>query len=174
LVIGDATATSLAIGRSGITTDFPSGSTVDFTGATVTGLSAAQPRVESSWNATGLTVGAPVFVSGTDAVSHGNANAVSTSDIIGLVSTSGATGKVVTHGITTASFAAGDTMFSAGDVIYLSTTTGRITFTRPTTAGDTIFELGYLRDSTGLSATTVDGETAEIFFNVGPRILIGV
>jgi len=38
LNIGGTTATSLAIGRLGVTTDFPSGSTVDFTGATVTGF----------------------------------------------------------------------------------------------------------------------------------------
>jgi len=38
LDIGATTATSLSVGRSGVTTDFPSGSTVDFTGATVTGL----------------------------------------------------------------------------------------------------------------------------------------
>ncbi len=38
VTLGGTTATSLALGRSGVTTDFPSGSTVDFTGATVTGL----------------------------------------------------------------------------------------------------------------------------------------
>ena len=38
ITVGGTNAGAIAIGRSGITTDFPSGSTVDFTGATVTGL----------------------------------------------------------------------------------------------------------------------------------------
>jgi len=38
ITIGATDASAVAIGRSGITTDFPAGSTVDFTGATVTGL----------------------------------------------------------------------------------------------------------------------------------------
>jgi hypothetical protein len=38
LIGGAATTSAVVIGQSGITTDFPSGSTVDFTGATVTGL----------------------------------------------------------------------------------------------------------------------------------------
>jgi hypothetical protein len=46
MAIGGATATSLAIGRSGITTDFVSGSTVDFTDVVVTGLSLGTPRQE--------------------------------------------------------------------------------------------------------------------------------
>jgi len=38
ITIGGTSASAIAIGRSGITTDFLSGSTVDFTGVTVTGL----------------------------------------------------------------------------------------------------------------------------------------
>jgi hypothetical protein len=49
LVIGGTSATSLAIGRSGVTTDFPSGSTVDFTGATVTGLSAGTTTLQDAY-----------------------------------------------------------------------------------------------------------------------------
>ena len=36
--VGTISASAVTIGRSGVTTDFPSGSTVDFTGATVTGF----------------------------------------------------------------------------------------------------------------------------------------
>jgi hypothetical protein len=46
MAIAGTTATSLALGRSGITTSFLSGSTVDFTGTIVVGLSLGTPRQE--------------------------------------------------------------------------------------------------------------------------------
>jgi len=52
ITIGGTSASALAIGRSGITTDFLSGSTVDFTGATVTGLTATFLNVGSATAAT--------------------------------------------------------------------------------------------------------------------------
>jgi len=117
----------------------------------------------------GLTIGAPVYISAADTVAHADANAEGTSNVIGLVLTVGASGTVVTHGVATAVFQGGDT-WTAGDPVYLSLTSGRFTFdTSSHTTGDTIIELGYLKDGTGLTATTVDGETAEIHFNVGSR-----
>ena len=57
MTLGGASATSLAIGRSGITTDFPSGSTVDFTGATVTGISSSGVAADDA----SLIIGTQVF-----------------------------------------------------------------------------------------------------------------
>ena len=51
LNIGTSTATAITIGRSGITTDFPSGSTVDFSGVTVNGLSNSFLNVGSATDA---------------------------------------------------------------------------------------------------------------------------
>jgi hypothetical protein len=129
----------------------------------------APNHVRSTWDTSGLTVGAPVYPTTTAAtVAHADASTVTTSKVIGLVGTVGASGDVVTHGLVTAIFAGGDLGWANGAPIFLSPTTGRVTFTAPAASGETVIELGYLRDGTGLSATTVDGETASVFFNVGP------
>lgn len=61
LVIGGSTATSIAIGRSGIITDFLPGSTVDFTSVTVTGLSGAASSLSATL-AVGNTTGDSAMV----------------------------------------------------------------------------------------------------------------
>lgn len=142
----------------------------------------AADRLIQTFVTTGLTVGAPVYItSTTDTVGHGDADVEAQSNIIGLVETVGGAGvgKVVTHGLALAVFAAGDT-WTNGDPVFLSTDTGRCCFTAPSGDQDTIIELGYLKDATGsgassgLSATTVDGETAWIHLHIGARTLIDV
>lgn len=126
------------------------------------GVAEASQVVITDIATTGLTVGAPVYVSGTDTASHTDASALSTSLFIGIVKTVGAagTGEIVTDGVTAMSFAAGLTV-SAGDQIYLSETVARVTNVAPAASGSVAASIGICHDTTGLTATTVDGETAD-------------
>ena len=138
--------------------------------------SSSSAFVSSTYTTTGLTVGAPVYISATDTTAHGDADVEATSNIIGLVLTVGASGTVITHGLATAVWEGGltgGTYPVAGNPVFLSTTPGRVTTVAPTGAGDTVIELGYVKDPSTLTATTtVDGDLAEIHFNVGSRVLV--
>lgn len=108
------------------------------------------PRVLTSvHNATGgtLTKGTPVYVSGTHVsglptVAGADSNGASTYPAIGLVLndiTDGNDGKVVMSGII-------DTIntssYSAGDALYISSTAGVLTTTRPTASSEQVQKVG--------------------------------
>jgi hypothetical protein len=151
LAIGGTTATSIAIGHSGITTDFPSGSTVDFTGATVTGIPAAGADSLSSVLAIGDTTGANniVITSGQSVTGANELTLVSTttgtaafdSGTTGAVNVgTGASAKTVTVGSVTGAAA---TTLRAG--------TGAMTLTA-----------GGIFDVNATGAVTIDGTTVGI------------
>lgn len=68
LSLGTATATSITIGRSGVLTDFPSGSDVDFTGANVTGLSLGAESLAATLAVGNTTGGNDVIFTSGDAI----------------------------------------------------------------------------------------------------------
>jgi len=78
LSLGTATATSITIGRSGVLTDFPSGSSVDFTGATVTGLALGASSLAATLAVGNTTGGNDIIftsgdvIQGEDAAAGGN------------------------------------------------------------------------------------------------------
>jgi len=113
---------------------------------------------------TGLTVGNPVYITGTDDTTAAtDASAASTSEsFVGIVRTIGAlgTGEVVTSGTASALIEAGLTGGDypvAGDPVYLSETAGRITTIAPSgnpQTGIVVYPIGYMRNDTGLNPTT--------------------
>jgi len=112
---------------------------------------------------TGLTVGAPVYLTTTaDTYAHCDADAAGTSDWVGFVKTVGGlgTGEVVMAGKTDAAFEVGLTI-TVGDALFLSTVTGRVTNVAPSGVGDTVYELGYCNEVQAGGSTT-DGEALEV------------
>lgn len=138
------------------------------------GVAEAAQVVVTDLATTGLDSGAPVYISGADTASHTDADAEGTSNFVGFVKTVGAagTGEIVASGIALAAFEGGLSGYAAGNPVYLATTAGRVTFNEPTGSGDTVYEVGYLVNTTGLTATTVDGETAEVFISKGQRSVL--
>jgi len=136
------------------------------------GTSSAATMITTTFATTGLTVGAPCYVSALDTASECDADAVATSDVIGFVKTVGAagTGEVVLGGVTNMAFEVGLNVLP-GEVIYLSTVTGRVTNVAPSGTGDTVYEVGFANDSESGGATT-DGEALECVIHFGSRVVV--
>ena len=97
----------------------------------------------------GITQYYAVRISSDDTVLHTDADAISTSKVIGFATQSIAVGNSVSiqeNGV----LAGALTGATAGDVYFLSTTTGQITTTRPTGAGDAVVKVGYAKNATDL------------------------
>lgn len=130
---------------------------------------------------TGLTVGNPVYVTTTDDTTAAtDASALATAEsFVGIVRTIGAlgTGEVVTSGTAAALVEAGLTGGDypvAGDPIYLSETAGRVTTIAPSDtpqSGTIIYPIGYVRNDTGLTATTT-GASDLLNIELRPGLLI--
>lgn len=109
-------------------------------------------------NAGSIVIGTPVFSSSAGGVDKGDASAVGTSDIVGLVGdttiATTASGAIVTEGVLTATTAEWDAVFGTtggltfNTFYYLSTTTGEGTATAPVTVGDSVVELGIALSTT--------------------------
>ena len=84
----------------------------------------------------------------------------------------GGTGQVVSYGRVAIAWVGGETKPANGVSVYLSTTAGLATSVPPATPGNVVHHIGYVTDNTGLSATTIAGETATVsFFIDGSRIV---
>jgi hypothetical protein len=114
---------------------------------------------------TGLAIGNPVYITTTDDTTAATqADVLATSEaFVGIVRTIGAlgTGEVVTSGTASALVEAGLTTTDypvAGDPVYLSElVAGRVTTIAPSgnpQSGEVIYQIGYVRNDTGLTATT--------------------
>ena len=115
---------------------------------------------QTSGEAGGIVAGMAVYSSAIDTVKKGKANALSTSEIIGLVQativTTGA-GTIQTSGVMSLTTALWDAMagttggLSYGVVYYLDpATSGNITSTAPTTVGQTAVRIGRAISTTEL------------------------
>jgi len=150
-------------------------------------LVAATPvtgQVEQTYgNDTGFAISANRLVA-PDA-SGGGANDVAeasatndgpSSSLIGVTETSipdTGTGQVISYGRVPIAWVGGEAKPSNSAPVYLSTTAGLATSVPPAAAGNIILLIGYVTDNTGLSATTISGETALVsFFIDGPRLVV--
>lgn len=109
-----------------------------------------------------VVIGTPVYVNGDDTVKKALADAISTSEIIGLVTdvsvAASDPARILTDGRLTATTAQWDAVtgetggLTAGSVYYLDpSTAGKLTTTAPTTEGDTVVRVGK-----ALSATVLE------------------
>lgn len=110
---------------------------------------------------TGLTVGRAAFVSALNVASHTDAQAVSTSEVVGFVKTIGiaGTGELVTAGVISVAVASG-LAITAGDVLFLgavgidTAVAGQISNTTASfTTGDTIYEVGIANTTNGATSS---------------------
>ena len=145
---------------------------------------ASTERVKQTYgNDTGLAISANRLVA-SDA-SGGGANDVAeasaTSDgpdsrLLGVTEASipdAGTGQVISYGRVPVAWVGGEAKPANSASVYLSTTAGLATSVPPVTAGNIILLIGYVTDNTGLSATTISGETALVsFFIDGPRLVV--
>jgi hypothetical protein len=118
-------------------------------------------QVKDFYTTTGRTVGQPVIADGNaSAATAADATVLSTSEgFVGIVLTVGGAGvgEVVTQGRAVSLFAAGVATPVAGDPVYLSETTGRVTPIAPSgtpNSGIIIFPIGVVKDTTSTSGGT--------------------
>ena len=109
--------------------------------------------------ASAIVIGAPVYVFGADSVKKAQANAAGTADVFGLVFdvsiTNATTGQIAMNGLVTATTGQWDAVtgqtggLTIGATYFLdAATSGKLTSTPPTTAGQLVCIVG-----TGLSTT---------------------
>ena len=104
-----------------------------------------------------VDAGTPVYVSASDTLSPADASALATAQVVGLANEdigAGGTGEYVTHGrVTKADWTSiiGAAALTAGSVYYLSTTTGDLTTTAPTTVGEVVVRIGIALSTTTLN-----------------------
>lgn len=112
-------------------------------------------------NASAITIGQPVYVKSNGNVDLARANALGTSNVLGLVRdssiASSAVGLIQTDGVLTATTAEWDAVtgetggLTAGSVYYLSASTaGRLTTTAPTSSGQLVVRVGVALSNTEL------------------------
>lgn len=127
------------------------------------------------WNTNGNvgTINANELVAsnGTDStVDLASATAVSSASVYGVCSTTAATGQplpLYQVGPHLVKFVGGLTGYTPGDPVYLSLTSGHATFDVSLFgSGNVVIQIGWLQDDTGLSGTTVLGETATVLFDI--------
>ena len=122
-------------------------------------------------NAVAIVIGTPVYSSANDNVDKAQANALATTDVIGLVAdtsiAAGATGGIQLEGILTATTGQWDAVagttggLTKNTIYYLSASTaGQLTATSPSTAGQ-------YSASVGIAVSTT-----EMKIDVRPRILL--
>ena len=125
--------------------------------------------------AVALAAGEAVYISAANTVNKANATADNDAAhflgvaeaIIGAAST----GLITSEGIAPIQFIGGLTV-AAGEEIYLSATAGHVTNVAPGTSGNVELSIGFVKDTTGLSATTVLGETGIVHLVRGPKMLV--
>lgn len=111
--------------------------------------------------AAAIVIGAPVYISANDTMKRAQANAVSTSKVIGLgydISTAAAAaGNVAINGTLTATTGQWDAVAgTTGGLVFNTTyyldpaTVGKITGTAPTTVGQTVVSIGIASSTTEL------------------------
>lgn len=113
-------------------------------------------------SATTVTIGQPVYISAASSFKRAQSNALSTSDLIGLVYdtsiAAAASGNVAVAGVMTATTGQWDTVTGASGGLVFGTdyfvdpaTPGKLTSTAPTTVGQVVVPVG-----TGLNTTDME------------------
>lgn len=117
---------------------------------------------QNNANASPIVIGSAVYSPSAGNVNLAKANAIGTSDVVGLVAdvsiTNATTGNIQTTGIITATTGQWDAVvtgesggLTAGSVYYLDpSTAGFITATAPTTVGQTVVRIGVALSTTQL------------------------
>jgi len=119
---------------------------------------AASTSVAIDMNTSGVSVGAACYVSASGVVSGASASAPAApyraARVVGIASTSAASGKVVVSGKANATFV-GSLTIAAGDPVYLSLTTGQLTNNVSAFAsGDAIAEVGLVTSTLTYNGTS--------------------
>ena len=121
----------------------------------------ANMQVLTNVNVGAIVIGAPVYSPSAGNFDKARANAISTSDTVGLVADTSvgasAAGNVQVNGIVTATTTQWDAVtggsggLTAGSVYYLDpATAGKLTTTAPTTVGQTVVRIGVALSTTQL------------------------
>ena len=133
-------------------------------------------EVETSLWKGAIAVGSPVSITTTDlTLSAADATSGSGDTSVIGISTDATVdaGKVVHAGLASPQFIAGLSVTSGERIYVAKDSTGRVTTdVSGFSAGDTIQPMGYVRDNTGLSATTVADETCECIILIGEPVVL--
>ena len=156
-----AVKSPLVVGSNGLPQQLQSGDTLNVptSGANTLALTNAE--------AGAIVIGAPVYSFAAGSVKKGQANAASTSGIVGLVYDvsigAAASGPIATDGVMTATTGQWDAVTGqTGGLTFNSnyfldpTTAGKLTITAPTTVGQTVVKVGRALSSTVMSVNIQD------------------